>query len=144
MMHKIKKAAAVAALTLFGGAASADIIDVRLEQYGFFPDKIYVQVGDTIRFTNHTWNWARVYSYDSNDNLSGYSYSLPCQANDGQNNFNGELDGWSTGWISQGSSVTVTVSACMETQLLAPYVYNYNYYVNNHQARIIYGEAPNS
>jgi len=139
------KTALFAALALTGSAAFAVDHEVRLERYGFFPKTIYVSVGDTITFVNRTPNWARVYSSDSNDNWSGYDWNDPCgylNDDDKDKRFSGDQDGWATGWMSVGSSRQVTVTPCMETTLLAPYVYQYPYSDNKYRGGIVFGSAP--
>jgi len=150
-MQTVLKYALGALLTLTGSSAIAEDHEVRMERYGYFPNTIYVQPGDTITFVNRTPNWAQVFSYDSNDNNSGYDWNNPCgyligneSGSDVQKRFGGDGDGWSIGWFSKGSTRTIDVTECMETEILAPYIWQYSFNANKFRANIVFGEAPTS
>lgn len=103
--------------------------EVYIEQMGFFPVTIHVSPGDTIRFINKSTNWARLYSNDSADDLLGYDASDPCRVDQatGEPFYDGELDGWETGWIPNEGDIVIDVTECMETTITAPYVYTHTY-----------------
>lgn len=103
--------------------------EVVIENMGFFPNTIHVAPGDTIRFVNKSTNWARLYSDDYLDDLSGYDPDDPCKLdpNTEQPFYSGSKDGWQTGWIPNEGDVVIEVTGCMETTITAPYVYTYSY-----------------
>jgi plastocyanin len=140
-MKTFLKLTLAAAFIVSGTMASAVEHVVLMQRSGFFPDKIYVQVGDTIRFENRTPSWAYVYSDDADDNLSGYNANNPCPSSNKR--YNGAKDGFSSGgWMSVGSSYTVKVTSCIETVLLPPYIYRYSFNTNQYRGTIIVGTPP--
>lgn len=123
-MNSLVKLLISGAFIAVGQAAFAQTEhEVWIERRGFFPATLHVQEGDTIRYINKTPNWVRLWSYDANDNYSGYDSSNPC-AN--ANLYAGDADGWSTGWFYVGAEIEVSVTACMETTIMSPEVYNYS------------------
>ena len=154
-MKMVLKSALCASFALTGSAAFAEDHEVRMERRGFFPETIYVQVGDTITFINETPNWAQLQSYDAYDNQQGYDPAVPCGSvieaeSGGSSNvtkgsdakYDGDKDGWYFGWFSRGSSRTIAVTACMETVLFPPYIYQYSYDDQKYRGTIVFGEAP--
>lgn len=136
------------ASTLVAQAAPEHLVII--ERYGYYPAKIYVQVGDTITFRNESQNWVRLYSDDPYDNKADYDPAAPCGffIDAGGNNqgvqFEGDKDGFAQGWFSVGSERTIEVTECIETRMYAPEVYNAG--GTDWNARfdlIVFGEAPN-
>ncbi len=138
-MKLLLKAAAIAASVVGAQAAFAEVHEVEVLRYGYFPEKIYVQPGDQIKFINRSPNWVRVLSNNPYDNYSSYNYSDPCSYPSG---YQYSEDGWATGWIAKNNSATITVTSCMENEIEAPSIYQYNYYDGYNEAYIVFGDAP--
>lgn len=159
----------LASLAYFGGttlAIAADH-DVVMERRGMYPHKVYVQVGDTITFTNRSDKTMqlRSYYYDPNDYQTEEDVDpvfavlgTPYVADDenpdlalhgvGTNEdgecFNEADPGtvpWVSNTLSEGASVTIRVSACMNLKLRSPYVSGYSSF-NSYHSYIIIGQAP--
>lgn len=133
------------ALPALGAVAEEHLVSV--ERYGFYPAKVYVEAGDTIRFVNNTTNWVYLFSFDSSDNSAEYNWSDPCDINDangnGQDEYNGNKDGFSVPWFSVGQEVVINVTSCMETKMYEPYVNQNPMNWNNLNEFIVFGHAPN-
>lgn len=115
-----------AVLGMSATAAIAVEHEVIIEKRGYFPQTVHVQPGDTIRFVNKSGNWARLFSEDSFDNLSGYDPDDPCKLkSNGDPYYEGDKDGWETGWISNNNDVVVDIHACSETTMRSPDVWRY-------------------
>ncbi len=135
-MKNLLKIATIAGAMLAGSAAQAVEHEVIILRYGYFPETIYVSTGDTIKFINGSPNWAYIVSHDAYDNYSNYEGDCDTST------FAGSQDGWSTPWIYIGGTHTVTVTACMEDQMLRPEIWNYYEYDNYNNGWINYGSAP--
>jgi len=138
--------AALLALPATAGLAQGVTHTVIVERYGFFPQPVYVQPGDTIVFENRAPNWTRIWSEDSNDNMGGYSFNDPCDTldpdGDNQPEYSGARDGFNTPWFNVGQTRTITVTACMETRFFEPEVWQYSFDNNARIDLIVFGHAP--
>jgi len=149
-MKKMMTAAIAAMSTLIGSAAAAEVHDILILRYGYYPNKVYVKAGDQIRFINRSPNWAHIRTKNAWDNYNWYNWSNPCQTNSyGQTAFSGSRDGWQTSWMPIGGQITVNIYSCMETELEAPMIWNYNgsysnsnYYNSFNEGYIVFGDAP--
>ena len=142
-MKNLMKAALVFGCALSGNAAFAEDHEIRILRYGYFPERVYVDVGDTITFINESPNWAYITSNDAYDDTSNYVSSDPCDYedsdNDGNDEYSGSQDGWSTSWIAKNATRTITVYACMEDEIEAPNIWQYNVYTSYNEAWIVFG-----
>lgn len=147
-MKLVKTLALATAIGLPATAAVAQSTEhhVRVERNGFFPQPLYVQPGDTIRFENVSPNWVRIWSEDPQDDFASYDANDPCDVNDpdGDNvaEYEGEKDGFNVPWFNVGQSVTITVTACMETRFFQPEVWQWNFDGGRRIDLIVFGEAP--
>ena len=115
--------------------------EVLIEKRGYFPLTIHIDPGDRIKFVNKSGNWARLYTEDYNDNKSGYDPDDPCRTNSSGNPYyNGQKDGWSTGWIPNNGERVVIIHGCSETNLRSPYVYQYGGNNGNYRGDIRFDE----
>lgn len=126
-------------VSMMASPSQAEVHDLVILRYGYLPEVLYVQPGDTIRVHNQGPNWARLFSANANDNYSGYNYSDPCS---NPSAFQGSRDGWWTNWIPYNGTLSFTVWSCMETEIEAPDIWQYYYYNGYNEAYIVFGEAP--
>ena len=148
-MTLLKKIALATALALPATAGLAQGVEHRVlvERWGFFPQPIYVQPGDTIVFENVAPNWVRVWSEDPSDNLPGFDFNNPCDIGDpdgdGVPEFAGAANGFNTPWFNIGQTRTIQVTDCMETRFFEPEVWQNNFNNNARIDLIVFGTAPN-
>lgn len=138
-MANVMKAALIAACAISGQAVTAEEHDLLILRYGYYPERIYVSPGDTIKFDNQSPNWARIESRDPYDNYEDYDHDDPCDDDD---HYAGSQDGWATSWIPRYSSTTVTVTSCIEDEIEAPIVWQYSTYNGYNEGWISFGNAP--
>lgn len=144
-MIGFKKVALAAGLLLSAEAATAEVHDVLILRYGYFPAEINLNPGDEIRFINKSPNWVRVFSKEHSDNLPDYRYNEPCRTEEDTTylGYQGDQDGWFTNWIPKGGEVKITINECSEKVMRAPSVYNYNYYEGYNNGTISFEPADN-
>ncbi len=141
-MKNLLKAAVVFGSLIVGNAAVAEEHEVYVYHYGMFPGKIYVDVGDTIKFINKGIRPVRLYSVgDTTDNYSSYNPSDPCS---NPNSYAGSTDGWQTNYFSVNKSLTINVTSCMETMIEGPKFSGYYHYHWFGQTQIILDGEPNN
>lgn len=132
-MKRLCQAALVTCCTIAGLPVAAEEHEILILRYGYYPEVLYVSPGDTIKFINQGPNWARIYS---NNPYGGDADDyFDCDPDDGE-------VGWYTGWIPKYGSATVTVSACMQNEIEAPNIWQYQTYNGYNEAWIVFGDAP--
>jgi plastocyanin len=141
-MKNLLKAAVVLSGLIAGTVAVAEEHEVFVYHYGMFPGKVYVDVGDTIKFINKGVRSVRLYSVgDTTDNYSSYNSNDPCS---NPNSYAGSTDGWQTNYWSVNASKTIDVTSCMETTIEGPKFSGYYHYDWFGQTEIIIGGEPNN
>lgn len=141
----MKKLLTSLALACCATSATAEVHELQILRYGYFPERVYVQPGDTIRIVNKSPSWAKVASKDPSDNLSGYNPEDRCAINPSTNSyyFNGSRDGWyRSAWVPVDGHFDIVVDSCIETEIEAPEIYNLTRYDGYNEAYIVFGEAP--
>lgn len=128
------------AMALPAAGALAEEHLVSIERYGYYPAKVYVQDGDTIRFVNNSPNWVSIYTTDYSDNLLGYLTDNPCS---NPSAFSGSTDGFNIPWFSVGQERVIDVTSCIETQFYSPYIHQYSFNSSQRHNLIVFGTAPN-
>jgi len=144
-MKNLLKAALVFGCSVSGNAAFAAEHIIEILRYGYFPERVFVSEGDTITFVNKSPNWAYITSNNAYDNYSNYVSTDPCDYldgdGDGNKEYSGSQDGWATNWIAKNASRSITVYACMEDEIEAPNIWQYNVYNSYNEAYIVFGSA---
>ena len=159
----------LAGAAYFAGSTAAMAADhnVVVERRGMYPIKVYVQLGDTITFTNRSDKTVELRSYNYSPSatpdwddedpvfevLGSPAYPDPEDETLSINGAGMNEDGqcfndanvfevpWVSPTLANGESITVRVSHCMNLTIRSPYVPDYSSF-NYYKSYIVIGEAP--
>lgn len=151
-MLNLKSVLFALACALPAAEAAAEIIEVRMERRGFYPDVIYAEVGDTIRFTNELGRWFKLEPvYSTSEQFNHPGALLDTNADGVMNNTDHDAlnlfrlpDSLGAGvglrWLGSWYGVwqiDIPVTPIMARTIRAPRWSGFSYGSNSHYAQIV-------